>query len=64
LCPKRGRSGSSRPSRRKKAKVRVREPKIDGCEIFWRLRANLQTGCAYTTKSVNLTERIEPWFGG
>ena len=41
LCPKRGRSGSSRPSRRKKAKVRVREPKIDGCEIFWRL--NLQT---------------------
>ena len=47
-----------------KSEGRVREPKIDGCEIFWRLRANLQTGCAYTTKSVNLTERIEPWFGG
>ena len=56
--------GAQGESRRKKAKVRVREPKIDGCEIFWRLRANLQTGCAYTTKSVNLTERIEPWFGG
>jgi len=39
LCPKRVRSELKAVSR-KKAKVRVREPKIDGCEIFWRL--NLQ----------------------
>ena len=40
MCPKRVRSELKAVSR-KKAKVRVREPKIDGCEIFWRL--NLQT---------------------
>ena len=39
MCPKRVRSELKAVSR-KKAKVRVREPKIDGCEIFWRL--NLQ----------------------
>ena len=40
MCPKCVRSELKAVSR-KKAKVRVREPKIDGCEIFWRL--NLQS---------------------